>query len=102
MASSKKPWILGKSSAPDKRFGREKANNRCSQGRGAPPEKQGGAGGRSHPASRPRIRAKFIVKLLIHRPGGHYVMFGVDAGIIFFLDLFFCEVSKPFPLAQIH
>ena len=53
--------------------------------RGAkPPEKAGGCGGAQPPRlPRLQIRAKIIVKLPINRPGGRYVMFGVDAGIIF-------------------
>ena len=61
VASSKRSEFWEKSSALDKWFGREKANNRCGQGRGAP---FGGSGGRSPPASRPPHS--------IHRPGGRY------------------------------
>ena len=55
VASSKKIGFLGKSSAPgsaaapDKWLGREKATDRCSQGRGAP---FGGSGGLRPPESR--------------------------------------------------
>ena len=59
---SRKSSAPGSAAAPDKWLGRERANNRCSQGRGAPfwgvqgvqpPGKQRGAGGRSTPASHP-------------------------------------------------
>ena len=76
----KVPPLAGSAAAPDKWLGREKANNPCSQGRGAPfggsaPRKAGGCGG-AQPLRppRPQIRAKIIVKLTIHRPGGRYVI----------------------------
>ena len=87
----KQVGFLGKSSAPDKWFGREKANNRCGQGRGAsfggsggrsPPGKAGGCGGAQPP--RPQIRAKIIVKLPINRPGGRYVVMDPGSTILDF------------------
>ena len=54
----------GSAAAPDKWLDREKANNHCSQGRGAP---FGGPGGRSP---------------LEKQGGAGDVMFGVDAGIM--------------------
>ena len=76
VACSKKVSFLrnssapGSEAAPDKWLGREKANNRCSQGRGAPFGGSGGRsplesrgvwGGRSPPPPDPQIRAKIYI-----------------------------------------
>ena len=79
---SEKQSAPGSAAASDKWLGREKANNRCSQGRGAPfwgsggrspPESRGVRGGAAPPPPAPQIPAKIIVKLPINRPGGRYI-----------------------------
>ena len=93
--ASEKKFCPGSAAAPDKFLGREKATNRCSQGRGAPfggPD-AGGCRGPQPPASRPpKFESKFIFELPIHRPGGRYVMekatmpsllFGFQRSLIF-------------------